>query len=192
MRNPPEAKSDDAALARRIQAGEHSAFEILVRRHSQTAFRLAWRQLGSREEAEDLVQTIFLRYWKNPQSWNPDGGSRFSTWLYRVVLNGSTDLLRKRRISEPVEDDSQLPDERMNQVSQIASHQEQQQVVEALHRLPERQRQAVTLVYYEQLSVKEAAIIMDASPKAVESLLGRARSALKNDLCLRELIEEVS
>ncbi|MEJ2309669.1 MAG: sigma-70 family RNA polymerase sigma factor [Gammaproteobacteria bacterium] len=188
-----DRQQDDAALARRIMAGEHAAFETLVRRHSAAAFRLAWRLLGSREEAEDLVQTLFVRYWHKPQAWNPEDGSRFSTWLYRVVMNAATDVLRKRRPSEPVERHAaSLRDARVDLFQHLAGMQQRQRVQRAILALPERQRQAIALVYYEQLPMKQAAEVMQTTPKAVESLLGRARAALKADLSLNELIEEAS
>ena len=187
------ADMDDAALARQVMAGEHAAFEVLVRRHADAAFRLAWRQLGSREEAEDVVQSVLTRYWKNPKSWNPDAGSRFSTWLYRVILNASTDQLRRRKHTEPIELHPEgLEDNGRNQVEQLSENERRDRTHAALLRLPERQRQAITLVYFEQLSMKEAAEIMEASPKAIESLLGRARATLKTDMGLNELIEEAS
>ena len=139
---------------------------------------LALRQLGRDAEADDVAQEAFLRAWRQARSWRP-GQARFDTWLHRVVLNLCTDRLRKRReilVPEPPEQADPAPtaDCRMEREETT------QRVQAALARLPPRQKDAIMLQTYQDLSNIETARILDVSVEALESLLSRARRRLRS------------
>ena len=172
----------DESLMGRIQRGDHQAFTVLVRRHSARFYAHAWRMTGNKAEAEDSVQDAFLKLWRNPASFDGARGNRFTTWFYRVVTNATIDLQRRKRETAagdalerfesgaPLQDESLQMDERQTALET------------AIAALPERQRTALNLCFYEGLSNAEAAEILDVKVKALESLLMRAKAALKQTL----------
>ena len=147
--------------------------------------QLARRMLNDAMEAEDVTQELFLRAWKQAPSWQP-GAARFDTWLHRVAVNLCYDRLRRRRetaMAEPPEqvDLGPAPDRGLQ------ARDTGRRVETALAALPERQREAVVLCHYQELSNIEAAALMGVSIEALESLLSRARRGLRAALAdLRE------
>lgn len=188
----PEMAGDisDEELVRRISEGDHGAFAQLVERHSKLFFTAAFRMVNNSEEAEDIVQDAYIKLWQKPQSFDPSKGVKFTTWFYRVVTNLAIDATRKRKpqtnpdVLDVMADKAPLADE------QLSENDQQAVLEEAIQRLPERQRAALNLCFYEGLSNKEAAEILDVGIKALESLLMRAKKALKEDLGAQGLIEQ--
>lgn len=178
---PDESDADDAELMACIKKGEHPAFAILVRRHSTRFYRVAYRFTANRAEAQDVVQDAFLKLWENPESWNPDKNSAFTTWFFRVVVNLCLDLKKKKRPFQLI-DEIPIADERDTQEETIIEQQEARQVEKHIAELPQRQRTALNLCFYEGLSNQEAAEIMGLKLKALQSLLMRAKLTLKDKL----------
>lgn len=177
----------DEELIRRAGQGDRLAYADLVRRHLGRVTGLAQRIMGSRADAEEIAQEAFMRVWTKAPNWQstasaagvaPEGTAKFSTWLYRVVVNLCID--RKRRPAHrPMDESIDPPDMAPLAPDRIGSTQIGARVNEAVARLPERQRTALTLCFFEELSNREAAEIMALTPGAVESLLVRARRALR-------------
>ncbi len=174
-----DARQADQELMERVSRGDAVAFQILVDSGISRILAVARRMLGDDMEAEDVAQDVFLRLWRQADKW--DGGrAKVSTWLYRVTVNSCIDRLRARR-----EDTVKELPELAHQATQVHAMEEedlQRYMDEALQALPERQRTALVLFHYEDLSMSAVSEIMDASVEAVESLLGRGRRALKKDL----------
>jgi len=182
--------TDDALMAR-AGRGDKAAFAVLVRRHLARATAIAQRIVGNRSDAEEVVQEAFLRCWQKAPDWQPveaaaagDGRAeraQFATWLYRVLTNLCLD--RKRR-PQPVELEAadEIPDSGDDGFARTARGEQSQRVAEAMARLPERQRAALALCYYEDLGNIEAAKALDISVGALESLLVRGRRALRDSL----------
>jgi RNA polymerase sigma-70 factor (ECF subfamily) len=174
-----DARQADQELMERVSRGDAVAFQILVDSGISRILAVARRMLGDDMEAEDVAQDVFLRLWRQADKW--DGGrAKVSTWLYRVTVNSCIDRLRARR-----EDTVKELPEVAHQATQVQAMEEedlQRYMDEALQALPERQRTALVLFHYEDLSMSAVSEIMDASVEAVESLLGRGRRALKKDL----------
>jgi len=176
-----QAAEDDARLLERIGKGEETAFAILVRRHTTRFYRVAYRFTGSRSEAEDMVQEAFLKLWEKPFMWQVDRNTAFTTWFYRVVVNLCLDYKKKKRPSLLV-DDTWVVDERKTQEETLLRNEKQRQLEAEITALPERQRIALNLCFYEELSNQEAAEIMGLRLKALQSLLMRAKTTLKDKL----------
>ena len=157
--------------------GDERAYGQLVERHLDRTLAFAQRVLGNRAEAEDVLQEAFLRVWKKAPTWTNDG-ARFSTWFYRVVLNLCIDRKRKPAHA-PLPDDFEFADNSPIADAQLEETQASELVENALAALPDRQREAVVLCYYQGLSNKEAAEILSVRVKALESLLVRARKNLQ-------------
>lgn len=177
---PEDIKLNDESLMDRICAGDHEAFACLVRRHTRMFFAAAYRMCGHKQEAEDIVQEAFVKLWKNPQSWDPKAGAKFTTWFYRVVTNLALDHMRKKRPQTEVPDT--MSDGRPDALDNLSETQLQARLEGAIQTLPERQRAALNLCFYEGLSNKEAAEILGVGVKALESLLMRAKAALRDEL----------
>lgn len=176
-------QDDDATLMHKIASGDQRALQGLMRRHLARTVRLAARVCGSTALAEDIAQEAFIRVWKNAARWkDPDqAGAQFSTWLYRIVLNLCIDEKRKARFSG-IDDMPEQVDPALNAEEGMESAERSGRVQKALSELPERQRAAFVLCFYEEYSNKEAADMLGISVKAVESLLVRSRRALKESL----------
>ena len=147
-------------------------------------FRVAYRMLQDRAEAEDVTQETFLRAWKTLPDWKPN--AKFSTWACTVALNLCRDRLRKKK---PVLMD-ELPervDTGLRPEEALASQQAQAGIAAKIGALPERQREALTLCALEGMTNIEAAAAMDVSVRALESLLARARRALRASLTADEV-----
>lgn len=176
------ANMADEGLVARVVGGDHQAFAILVERHSSRFFAAAYRVCSDPIAAEDIVQDAFLKLWQKPAAFKPDKGAKFTTWFYRVVQNVAIDVMRKKKPQSSAEvidfmaDDGAAADE-------VMVMDEQQAVLEdAIQALPERQKLALNYCFYEGLSNKEAAEILGVGVKALESLLMRAKKALKENL----------
>jgi RNA polymerase sigma-70 factor (ECF subfamily) len=178
---PPPDDALDHELMMAVGRRDHTAFARLVERHYGWALGFTDRMLGARDEAEDLVQTAFLRVWQGAARWEPN--ARFSTWLYRVLYNLCMDRHRGRRAaaSEPLQGDlvEALADEAPDSEERLAHLQQGARVRAALDRLPVRQRAALVLCYYEERSQAEAAQLLGVSEGALESLLSRGRATLR-------------
>jgi RNA polymerase sigma-70 factor (ECF subfamily) len=175
------SEPDDNALLRGIQSGSHEAFASLVRRHARRFYGAAFRIVQQRDDAEDLVQAAFLKLWERPDLWDPRRHTKFTTWFYAVVTNLCLDhAKRKRPVSLPEEFD--LPDGRPDQEDVLRHKQERDWLERVIRVLPERQQLALNLCFYEGLSNQEAADIMGVNLKALQSLIMRAKTTLKERL----------
>jgi RNA polymerase sigma-70 factor (ECF subfamily) len=159
--------------------GDMDAFEELVRRHQHGAINVAWRLLSNEHQAQDAAQEAFVRLLESAPRYRPT--ARFRTYLYRIVTHICIDEYRKRR-PDSAEDlsghhsDDDSPSEAMMRSERV------ERIREAIAALPERQRAALVLQHYEGLSYGEIAEALQCSPRAVDSLLVRAREKLVEGL----------
>ncbi len=137
--------------------------------------------LRSKPAAEDAAQETFLRLWKNASKWRPQG-AKFQTWLYRVAMNICLDQLRKGKREAPEEAAPEQVDNGPRQDDQLLAVERRRAIDEALEALPDRQRAAISLCHFQEMSNIEAAKIMEVSVDALESLLARGRRALRDRL----------
>lgn len=172
---------DDAGLLARIQEGEHAAFSMLVRKHTGRFYRVAYRFLRSRPDAEDVVQDAFIKLWERPETWDTAQNAAFTTWFHRVVVNRCLDHQKKKRPLQLI-DETQVQDDRESSEAALMERQQQVEVERQIAALPDRQRAALILCFYEGLSNQEAADVMGVKLKALQSLLMRAKTALKEQL----------
>ncbi|WP_257811845.1 RNA polymerase sigma factor [Burkholderia glumae] len=173
----------DASLIGRIAQGDDKAAAALVSRKLHRIVALAYRLLGDVAEAEDVAQEVFVRVWKYSRSWREER-ARVDTWLHRIALNVCHDRLElraRRRETDALDPDLQA-DAGPTPEAQWLAKSMRERVREALAALPVRQREALVLTYYQELSNAEAATAMALSVEAIESLLARARKALRQRL----------
>jgi RNA polymerase sigma-70 factor, ECF subfamily len=171
-------QDEDEELLNRLALNDEAAFRILVERHIDRAFGIALRIIGSRADAEDVVQDTMLKVWTHRGRWQ-HGRAKFSTWLYRVVTNRCIDLHRRPR-TDNVDAVPEPADAQPDVVSTMQRDEVTHMLENAMQRLPEQQRVAVILSYHENMSNGEIAEVMDTTVAAVESLLKRGRQQLRD------------
>ena len=169
----------DETLVLAVMRRDQRALAELLRRHSGWAARFAERITASPELAEELVQSAFMRVWDKAEEWQ--GKARFTTWFYRVLHNLCIDQVRRKRVGFELLDENFI-DPLPTAEHLLESEQRSERVRHALTLLPERQRTAIVLSHYEECSQNEAASIMGITESALEALLIRGRTALRQHL----------
>jgi RNA polymerase sigma-70 factor (ECF subfamily) len=177
-----ERVRSDQALMSEIAGGSQSAFARLLGELAPRMLRFARSLLpGSPGEADEIVQEAFLRLWQQAPAWRPEG--RVSTWLHQVVYRLCLDQLRRRRPSVEIDTlEAELEDDAPSAETRLIRIEEADAVRDALARLPQRQREALILCHFQDLSQAEAAAVMAIGESAYESLLARARRKLRAEL----------
>ena len=167
---------DEARLVALVRKGDQRAYSDLVVRHLPAIEVYAKRIVNDDTLAQDVAQDVMVVLWQRSSDFNPNK-ARLTTWLHRIAHNRCIDVLRKRQRGV-----SWDPSESEHPLTESDAPREQQPIDGALMRLPESQRTALVLTYYQNLSNREVAEIMNSSVRAVESLLVRARGNLKKQL----------
>lgn len=168
--------ADDRELAERAQRGEREAFRQLLERHYDTAHRVAWRYLGSIEDAEDVAQDVCLTLPARLRGFR--GDSRFSTWLYRVVVNACRDHLRKRRSAEALQTSYAMFRE-MDEADRADDAARRDWLNAALAALDPPLRETAILVLSEELSHAQAAQVLGCAEGTLSWRMGEIRKRLK-------------
>jgi RNA polymerase sigma-70 factor (ECF subfamily) len=158
--------------------GDPDAPRRLVDRKLARIHALAYRVLGDRSEAEDIAQETMLRTWRRPPERRPGTSDSLDAWMHRVTMNLCLDRLRRRR-ETPVDTLPDTIDEGAGPDRVLHSLDISDRIQATLMRLPERQREAIVLCHFQELSNIKAAEIMGLSVEAMESLLSRARRSLR-------------
>jgi RNA polymerase sigma-70 factor (ECF subfamily) len=170
----------DAELVERYLAGDHAAFDALMRAHQERVFGVCLRMLRDREAALDAAQETFITVFRKADRFS--GRSAFSTWLYRVAVNTCYDVLRKqkRHQADPLPDTTDPSDERA--IDPFDSAEIRPDVEAALMALPEEFRAAVVLSDLEGLSLQMVSDALDVPVGTVKSRIFRGRKLLAERL----------
>lgn len=152
--NPPQT-FDDNQLVAQMQAGSHSAFTEIVKRYQKMVHRLALRYVKSSESADDISQEAFIKVYQKIHFFK--GVSSFKSWLYRIVINTSKNWLRAQSLRETSDINSMMIADESNNQEEAELEQTNKIVQLQINRLAPKQRQAVLLRVYNDLSFKEIA-----------------------------------
>lgn len=180
--------TEDQILIDAIKAGDERAFQTLVQTHQGLVANTCFGMLQNRADADDVTQEVFIEVFRSIHKFR--GDSKLSTWLYRIAVTRSIDLLRKRKRRSKVrrfqtffggeEVVRELADNRSKSAQEVLENEERAAILAAaVAKLPENQRIAFTLSKYEDLSYQKIADVMNKSVPSVESLLFRAKKNLK-------------
>lgn len=190
-----ELQDPDVRLMLEVRDDNAAAFEELMLRYQNRLINLMHHLMGRRDQAEDLAQEVFLRVYRSRKSYKP--GSKFSTWLYtianNVASNARRSMARRKEVQVDGNDDAGIgPANPLDRIAKAASGQMPARVIDraemgevvrlAMETLNDRQRMAVLLSKFEEMSYADIATTMGMSVEAIKSLLSRARANLKTAL----------
>ena len=189
-----DLRDPDVRLMLQVRDDDAAAFEELVLRYQSRLLAVLEHLCGKRDLAEDLAQDVFLRVYKARKRYRPD--SKFSTWLFTIANNVASNarrgMARRKEVNVEGRESGPMGANPIEQLALAASGQmptrqldksEMRDIVQvAVGALSERQRLAVLLAKFEDMSYSDIGEVMDLSPQAVKSLLSRARATLRNAL----------
>ena len=170
----------DRELVAQAAAGQSEAFSAIVRAHYDAIYRTAWRWVGSREDAEDVAQNVCISLAKAIRSFR--GEAEFSTWLFRLTYNASLDFLRSRKRAGRSKEPEVVVLFEGRAAASAEADAIENELWDEVRSLPGQQRDAVLLVYAEDMSHADAALVMGCSEKTVSWHLHEARKRLKTRL----------
>lgn len=157
--------------------GSETAFRCLVERHCDWVFKVAFKWCGKREDAEDIAQDVMMQLANKIRGFKPDGAA-FTTWLYRVTINAAKDAQRK--MNSRRNNEGQYANGRAVQTSVLAQEDKllQHEAIAMLDRLPDKEKEAVFLIFCEGLNHKEAARISGCAESTISWRVHKARKRL--------------
>jgi RNA polymerase sigma-70 factor (ECF subfamily) len=186
-------QDEDLRLVELALDGDYDAFESIVMRYQDKAYRLAWSLVKDDSDANDVVQDAFLNVYRKLESYN--GDAAFSSWIYRIIVNTALMKLRKqKRRSEVSMDDlgpsflddghhaSTIPDWQIRADEAAENKELREKILAAIDDLEPKYQTVFVLKEIEGLSLKEVGDIMDLTVPAVKSRLHRARLFLRASL----------
>jgi RNA polymerase sigma-70 factor (ECF subfamily) len=187
---PREAELEDIDIVRRVLGGEEELFELLVRRYQARVVSHVSRMVGSRDDALDLCQEIFLKVFQALDRFNP--AFKFSTWLFRIAGNASIDHLRKRRprtvpleMPDPEGTGTYSPEQKSSDLDpygELRNVERGKAIQRAIQELPPDFRELIALRHFAGLSYEEIAGVKNMPLGTVKNKLFRARAVLKERL----------
>ena len=186
-----QADARDQTDMERLAAGHDAALNDLMERHATPVFHFLCRMVGNEDDANDLAQETFVRVFRARAAFRP--GEKFSTWLFTIAANLARNHFRWRSRHPNVSLETEAGDSEQTLGSTLPANnpapneqaltaERTEAVRAAVGKLPEDLREAIVLCEWEELSVAEAAAILESTPKAVESRLYRARQMLREKL----------
>jgi len=177
-------------LIKKVKKGDRNAFAELVDLYKDKVYKVSYRMLGNRQEAEDVAQETFLRVYANIDSYDPS--YKFSTWIYRIASNLSIDQLRKRKQiysldkqvegTEGLEWHDRLSDPGQGPEDQLLTGEIQGQVQEAINSLTPKYRSIMILRYLEDLSLNEISEVLKLPVSTIKTRIHRGRETLRKKL----------
>ena len=171
----------DQALLERYRNGDRAAFTELVVRYQRPLYNAAFWVLRSVEDANDITQIVFLKVAEQLDDYDPQ--YKFFSWIYRIAVNESLNLLRRNKREEALDDDVDLPgSERNNPESQFGEAEVSRRIRSALMSLPTNDRIVLSLRHFSECSYQEIGQILDLDEKTVKSRLYEARHRLRDVL----------
>lgn len=180
----------DEDLLARVERGDADAFEVIYERHSRVAYSLAYRLLGDRQAAEDLVQDAFLSAWRNATAYSPMRGS-VRTWLLSILHNRGIDKLRTSSAMNRRQEALEAMELRRPPAPDAATEGMERAMADTVRRemgtLPPEQVEVLTLAYYGGFTHQEIAEILQVPLGTVKSRMRLGLDRLRRGVGVREV-----
>jgi RNA polymerase sigma-70 factor (ECF subfamily) len=174
---------DDQALVERYRQGDREAFTALVVRYQRPIYNAAFWIVKSADDARDVAQDVFLKVAEHLDEYDPN--HRFFSWIYRIAVNESLNLLRRNGHEEALDDEIELPDPHgADPEARLGDAERTRSIARALTNMSVMDRTVIVLRHFSECSYQEIARILDVDEKTVKSRLFEARHRL------RELLKE--
>ena len=174
----PRLRQDDREAVEACQRGEREAFDRLVERYQRDIYRLCYRYVNNHEDANDMAQEVFLKAYRAIGRFR--GDSSFSTWLYRIAVNTCLNFRASRR--PETQELKELLDHKAGISERLENEEVSARIRAAVSRLPEKQRAAVILKVYHDLTHEEVAGILGSSVGTVKANLFHALGKLRRHM----------
>lgn len=179
---------NEQAVIQSVQQGNTEAFRVLFEENRQKIFYLAYQYTKNVEDAEDILQETFIKAYHSLHKFNVQNNTNFSSWLYRIGINCSIDLLRRNKkkrettsgmdnLENISSNNKDMDPEHTRRIEEI-----REKVTYVLNKLTAKQRMIFILKHYQQLSINEIAEYLSCSEGSVKKQLFRAVSAVKKPL----------
>lgn len=183
-----QANLDDNALVKLIQAGEVDLFAVIIERYQGKLFAYLYRLIGNREEAEDLLQNVFIKAFENMQSY--DAERKFSSWIYRIAHNEAVNFIKRKSLKRFIswEDITSTKDKLAGNGSEDGADdlwlrkEAIGEIDEAINRLPIKYKQVLILRYYSEKSYEEISEILQKPVNTVGTLINRAKKKMAEEM----------
>lgn len=186
--------TSDAVAVERTLAGDRDGYRVLVERHSRNVYQMAYRMMGNRHDAEEVVQEAFLRGYKKLNQFA--GNANFGTWVYRIGANYAIDMLRRRKAEDSrrelpgketengleVDPLSQVQDGRPSPERLAGSGELALRMKEALAALTPAERTAIVMRHWEGCAIEEIAVVLKSNGNATKNTVFRAVAKLRRAL----------
>ena len=173
--------ADDESLVERYRDGDQAAFAALVRKYQRPIYNAAYRVLGREEDASDITQAVFLKVAERLDQY--DARYKFFSWIYRIAVNESLNLLRENGREAPLENEEDIPGvEAQQPEARVSDAQVSERIQKALMSMRVSDRMVLTLRHFGDCSYEEMAEIMGLDVKTVKSRLYEARQRLRTEL----------
>ena len=180
----PAAPDDEAELVERVRRGDARAFDTLVTRYMRRAFSVAFRVMGQREDAEDLVQDAFLAVLQRIETF--EAGRPFAPWFFRILVNRGLNARKARSLRTVDEIPAAAASSTPTPEKEAERTELRDRLSRAMEQLPERQRTIVQLFELEGFGSPEIAEILEISDGTVRWHLHEARKTLRRELAAYE------
>ena len=168
----------------RWQSGDAGDFESLFRQYERLVFKTAYLITGAREEAEDILQEVFVSVWKSRQTFNPSKG-KLTTWLHRITVNKCMERRRKKKLASVSLEGLDLPGAQTTD-DILVSRQEYERLIEAMNSLDTKYRVVLILRYFDDLSYEEIAQAVSIPLGTVKSRLNQALKLLRGQFDVQQ------
>lgn len=185
-------KENIAEIIFRFKHGEKEVFGQILKNYQGALVNFVFKFMGQKERAEDIAQEVFLKVYQQLPEYKEEG--KFTAWLFRIATNFCLNEIKKIKkqaqisLDEPKEDQEQPLAATLADLTQYSPDKslEKKELIQAVQNvllsLPEKQRIALILSQYENLSYQEIAAVLESSVSAIESLIFRAKQTLKQKL----------
>jgi len=178
---PKSEQPTDESLMVCMANGDEFAAKVFVTRHMSYVLRICQQKLGDRSLAEEAAQDVFIAVWKFADRWEAHQ-AKVTTWLYRIAINKSIDILRRTKNTVDIDDYHNLASDEPHADKELLYADDKRLLASAIDSLSPQQQKAISLIYFEGVKQSHAAEEMALSLAAFESILRRARQALHTEL----------
>ena len=176
---------EEKQIIEHLKNGDEFIYKYVYDLYARMVYSVCFRMIGNKEEAEDAAQDVFIKVFHSINNFRKD--SKLSTWIYQIAVNICINKLRRKRVINFLsldfwEGEKEMADNSPSPENILEKSELQQIVQEAINSLPAKQKTAIILSRYEELSYKEISKIMELGLSAVESLIFRAKESLAKRL----------